>query len=63
MMRKKMIRRVRKMEIERILKKISMLMDDIEEMIYSAEPETVNDLLYIYNEIEEIYNMLRMIKM
>jgi hypothetical protein len=51
------------MEIERILKKISMLMDDIEEMICSAEPEIVNDLLYIYNEIEEIYNMLRMIKM
>jgi ElaB/YqjD/DUF883 family membrane-anchored ribosome-binding protein len=50
------------MDVEKVLKKISMLMDDIEDMIHSAAPEAKNDLLYIYSEIEDIYNMLRMSK-
>jgi hypothetical protein len=60
---KKRVREARKMDVEKVLKKISILMDDIEDMICSAEPEVKNNLLYIYSEIEDIYNMLRMSKM
>ena len=51
------------MDAEKVLKRISLLMDDIEDMICSTESEVKNDLLYIYSEIEDIYNMLRMSKM
>jgi ElaB/YqjD/DUF883 family membrane-anchored ribosome-binding protein len=59
---KKRVREARKMDVEKVLKRISILMDDIEDMIHSAAPEAKNDLLYIYSEIEDIYNMLRMSK-
>jgi DNA repair exonuclease SbcCD ATPase subunit len=46
-------------DIKNVLERINMLMRAIENMIQSAEPETKNNLLYIYNEIEDIYNTLR----
>ena len=46
-------------DIENVLKRINMLMCDIEDMIQSAEHETKNNLLYIYSEIEDIYNTLK----
>jgi hypothetical protein len=46
-------------EMERVLKKIRLLMDDLENMICQAEPETKESLLYIYSEVEDIYNILR----
>lgn len=57
------VENVEKTNIEKLLKKMSMLLDDIEDMICSAEPEVKNDLLYIYSEIEDMYNMLRKSKM
>jgi hypothetical protein len=63
MRKKRVAREARKMDVEKVLKRISMLMDDLEDMIHSAEPEVKNDLLYIYSEIEDIHNMLRMSKM
>jgi hypothetical protein len=47
------------MELEKVLKRLQLLLDDIEDMIHSAELETRDSLLYIYSEVEDIYNTLR----
>jgi hypothetical protein len=47
------------MEVEKVLKRISLLLDDLENMICQAEPEIKESLLYIYSEVEDIYNTLR----
>jgi hypothetical protein len=45
------------MELEKVLKRISLLLDDIENMICTSGP--TSDLLHIYSEVEDIYNTLR----
>jgi hypothetical protein len=46
-------------EVREVLMKIRLLMDDLEDMICKTEPETKDLLLYIYSEIEDIYNVMR----
>lgn len=46
-------------EVREVLMKIRLLMDDLEAMICETEPETRDLLLYIYSEIEDIYNVMR----
>jgi hypothetical protein len=46
-------------EVEEVLMKIRLLMNDLEDMICKTESETKDLLLYIYSEIEDIYNAMR----
>jgi len=48
---------LRPMEVEKVLKRIGLLLDYIEDMICTSGP--TSDLLYIYSEVEDIYNTLK----
>ena len=44
-------------EKRRLLEKLSLLMDEVESMI-GNDSVTIKDLVYIYDQLDEIYTLL-----